>query len=429
MSRAILCAALALGCGGGGSDAPPDAAPPVPDSARDLISMNLAVDVGARTAVATIEIAASDSGGLSLEVGDLAILSVRDAAGSDLLHDVTDGRIDIGLAANGEPSTVVIDYGYQIHSAFDGALASGVTLLWPYYCGNLFPCHSDPADGLTLELSLTGVPGDQVAVYPEAIAADAPSYMLAWAIGEYTFLDLGQTTSGTRIGAWYLPGGEAAATSGTAILRDAFEWLESNFGPYRFGDAVASVAAPWGAGALGGMEHHPLWHVAEGAMSSQEVHVHEAVHGWYGNGIRIACWEDFVLSEGTTAYLTARAIEAVSGTTVSDAVWASYGRRLAGVAGLDAWPEGCGAIDIIDDGLFTDAPYMKGAHFFRALENRIGRETLDGALASFYAAHVLGAATMQDLLDHVEAESGYDPDGCADAWLRGTSVPAEPACP
>ena len=34
----------------------------------------------------------------------------------------------------------------------------GYSLLWPYHCGNLFPCHSQPRDGTTLSLAVTGVP-------------------------------------------------------------------------------------------------------------------------------------------------------------------------------------------------------------------------------------------------------------------------------
>ena len=54
------------------------------------------------------------------------------------------------------------------------------------------------------------------------------------------------------------------------------------------------------------MEHHPQWHVDDSSFGSQETQAHEASHGWYGDGIRLACWEDFVLSEGTVTYLAGR---------------------------------------------------------------------------------------------------------------------------
>jgi len=326
---------------------------------------------------------------------------------------------------------ITVAYAYQLHDAFDGAATDGYTLLWPYYCGNLFPCKSDPADGTTFTLQVNGVPDGQVAVYPPVIAAEAPSYMIAWAIGDYTRIDLGTTGAGTAVVVWYLPGGETAATDGTQDLVGVVDWLESTYGPYPFGDQVGSVSVGWGLGAYGGMEHHPLSHIATGAMASDETHAHEAAHGWFGDGIRIACWEDFVLSEGTVSYLAARALAAVAGATAGDAVWTRYRQRLAQLDGSQpTWPAGCNQIDILADDLFSSAPYMRGAFFWRALELRLGEAEVDGALASFFAARALTAATMQEMLDHVEAETGYDPTACAQAWLRDTTIPAaDTPCP
>src|SRR5205814_8394240 len=52
-------------------------------------------------------------------------------------------------------------------------------------------------------------------------------------------------------------------------------------------------------------------------------------HGWFGNGIRIKCWEDFVLSEGTAEYLTTRSVRATEGAAAEQAVWAEWKIELA----------------------------------------------------------------------------------------------------
>ena len=122
-----------------------------------------------------------------------------------------------------------------------GAMRSGSTLLWPYNCGNLFPCKSDPADGVALDLKLTGFDPELTALYPHALTSEAPSYQLAWAIGDYERLDLGQTEAGTEVSVWYLPGNEYEATEGTKSLRAAFDFLEQTYGEYRFGYEVGSV--------------------------------------------------------------------------------------------------------------------------------------------------------------------------------------------
>jgi aminopeptidase N len=168
-------------------------------------------------------------------------------------------------------------------------------------------------------------------------------------------------------------------------------------------------------------------------MGDATTHAHEAAHGWYGNGVRIGCWEDFVLSEGTVSYLAARAIQDVVGSDAGAAVWSGYNSRLNSAmasAGLKvAWPDGCGELDILEDGLFSSVPYMKGAHFYRALERRIGAEAVVEVLATFYQRHVGQGSGMQQLLDTVVEVSGYDAAECADSWLRREDLPASQACP
>src|SRR4029078_12018950 len=119
--------------------------------------------------------------------------------------------------------------------------------------------------------------------------------------------------AGTHVATYYLPNGKSPATTGTAHLRQAFDWYEQHIGPYMFGNDVASVSVVWGEGFYGGMEHHPYWHVARDAMNDEETHVHQAAHGWFGDALRLRCWEDFVLSEGTVSYLAALVIGKVSG--------------------------------------------------------------------------------------------------------------------
>jgi len=217
-----------------------------------------------------------------------------------------------------------------------------------------------------------------------------------------------------------------AIAQGTPNLVEAMQWYETNLGAYIFGDKVASVSVAWGGGAFGGMEHHPLWHLGSSAMADESTHAHEAAHGWFGNGIRIACWEDFVLSEGTVSYLTARALTDVGGAQLGFNIWQDYSSQLDNEI---AWPTGCNEIDILNDGLFGAAPYVKGAYFYRAVENKVGTAELDAALKAFYTEYVGKAARMQDMLDTILAETGYDATTCADMWLRSQAVPTETTCP
>jgi aminopeptidase N len=408
------------------------ACPPVADLDRDVVETRLTLDLSTSAGTADVRVAPSaTSSGLSFEVGDLTIASVGALDGdtvTPLMFAVDEGRLDIGVAPGTEEIVVRIAYTFADHDAFDGWMPeSGLSFLWPTFCGNLYPCHSNPADGSTFEMNVTGAPAGAELVYPETIPESAPTYMPALAVGDYTYERIGETTAGTEVGMWFLPGERDTMRMGAANLDDYFDYLEETYGAYAFGARVGSVSAPWGPGAYGGMEHHPYWHVATDALNAEEVHAHEAAHGWFGNGVRIECWEDFVLSEGLASYLAARAIEAADGAAAGTALWADYqGQLERAVMRGDtlALPDStCNEIDILTHPLWSNIPYMKGAFFMRAVEIAVGRAELDAALRAFYEANVGRAARMQDLLDAIQADTGFDPSTLADDWLRTLGIP------
>lgn len=422
VSFAVACAVVTSAC-----SAPDVGSGDLAHTARvdtDVVHVSLDVSLAAREATARIVMAPRD-GATLLEAGGLDVTEVE-ADGEPLAFEKDgEGR----LVVDTDAEQITVRYGFAEQSD-GGWLTSGSTLLWPYHCGNLFPCNSDPSDGLTFELAVGDAP--QPLIHPSQVGTDTPAYVLAWAMGDYTEHDLGATSHGTRISVWHLPGGEARALDGARDLVAAFDYFETALGAYAFGDHAGSVEADWQGGAYGGMEHHPFSHVGSGSMGDASTHIHEAAHGWFGDGVRIACWEDFVLSEGTVSYLTARATGAVLGSDAEAEVWSGYQSRLQSAMQSSAlkvaWPEGCGEIDILEDRLFSSVPYMLGAFFYRALEKRVGVDPLMGALATFYAENVGRAATMSALLDVVAAETGYDPHACAEAWLREGRVPAADTC-
>jgi aminopeptidase N len=422
MRHVLASLLVATACGDDSTSTPDAGAMPVANLAREIIDTQLAFDVSTMSGTATITFGPSATPGATLEVGDLMLDSVSVA------NARTEKLLDLALPASDSQLAVDIVFHYATHTGFDGAAAGGYTLIWPYYCGNLFPCHSAPDDGTTFSLAVNGVVAPKTAVYP-AMLAEAPSYQIAWSIDTYTELPLGTTTAGTQIVVWHRANRATQATGGTQNLVAAFNWLEQTIGAYRFGPKAGGVDVAWGPGAFGGMEHHPYWHVGSAALSDQETQVHEAAHGWYGDGIRIKCWEDFVLSEGTVTYLAARALDVVA-PTVGAAVWQSYTTELGDITGTDpVWPDSCGAIDIIEDNLFTRAPYIRGAFFYKAVADRVTPALLDTVLAQFYAAHAGEAATMAEMLDTIETVTGFDPTACAQMWLRNTTVPTPGACP
>lgn len=409
-------------------DAPPGPIDPTANLARDVTDTQLHFDLAALTGTATITFAPSTTPGASLEIGDLTFDSVQ-WNGADLPYVIGGKQMDLGLPADSVPISIDIAYHFTLLTGFDGPNKGGWTLTWPYFCGNLFPCHSYPADGTTFTAEVVNQPAGTTLVYPTSLAI-APSYQFAWSYDAYTEMPLGTTTNGTQISVWYRPGEQANAQTGTQHLVAAFDWLEQTLGPYRFGPKFGSVSVKWPAGAFGGMEHHPFTHIGSSAIGDEETNVHEASHGWFGDGIRIQCWEDFVLSEGTVTYLAGRALDVVA-PSVGATVWQDYTTRLMSIPGTDpVWPQSCDPkYDVERTMLFTQAPYLRGAFFYKGVADKVGAAQLDAALATFFQKYGGGSARMADMLQTIQDVTGYDPTACAQTWLRGTTTPTPGPCP
>jgi hypothetical protein len=401
--------------------------PPTMDTNRDIISTALVFGVTSKTADATIVIAGSDSQGASFEVEGLNITGVVSPSSPlPIQYAVNNGRLDIGVPATPNDIELHIKYSYGTQKNFDGYLAEKLTFLWPRFCGNLFPCKSVPSEGSRFTMELYGVPMGDTPVYPASIPMDAPSYMPAFAMADYKYVNLGKTAAGTEVGVYHVPGEEAATMEGTKDLTAFFDFLEKTYGAYSFGPKVASVSANWGPGAYGGMEHHPYWHVAREAMNDPVTHAHEAAHGWFGDGVRIACWEDFVLSEGTVTYLAARAIEAVGGVAAGQTVWDGYQTELDAVLPTEdtiLMLDTCNDIDLIVHPLWSNVTYMKGAFFYKAVEAQVGREKLDAVLKKFYETYKNKSARTQDMIDMIQSETGADISIHVNGWLKGMGKP------
>ena len=301
------------------------------------------------------------------------------------------------------------------------------TYMWPTQCSALFPCHAQPADGTTFSLSLTGIPDGMTAIYPSTLP-EVPSYQLAWAVGPYRYVSYGKTAAGTEVGFYVIHQdvtSEYEQSIGEA-LRRGFDFVEKTYGPYRFGTRVASVEVDTLPTFAGGQEHHPYWHIASSDFGVTETHIHEAVHGWFGDGVRIACWEDLLLSEGVTTYVTMRTRVAIGDIEEREA-WGTlaYQSNSPLHGGVAAWPPGCTGTSstFAPDGDPHDEVYSRGAQFLREVARQIGVDVLDGALADFYRDHGGKAARVDDLLAGIHASTGFDPTALAETWLRAVSTP------
>ena len=186
--------------------------------------MDLDVSLSSLTATARLTIA-TEHAEVALEAAGLVVTAVRDGDGAaqSFHHDGWSLTVPVAPGV----SQVEIDYVFAKRGS-DGWLTTGTTLTWPYHCGNLFPCLSSPTEGIAFTLAVSDAPAGEALVYPIAVTAEVPAYVVAWASGAYAELKLGTTPRGTALSVWHLPG------------------------------KAGSVEGNWGIGAYGGMEHHPI---------------------------------------------------------------------------------------------------------------------------------------------------------------------------
>lgn len=409
------------GAGGGGS-------------AQDIRTTHLALDVGALTGLSTLVVQpAEGADAVFLDTSGLTLSSVK-VSGADATPEPSGAltRIPVGAAAS--PVTLEIGYSFPPRTVaeFDGWMPElGVSFVWPYFCGNLFPCNPSMEDGVTFTMDVTGVDPGLTAIFPKTTVSDAPAYMPALAIGNYEVLDLGTTSAGTALSAWYFPDLQSDAAEGTAHLTRVFDFFEKTYGPYAFGPEVRTVSVDWADDSWGGMEHHPYFHVGMFDFWNEEVHAHEAAHAWFGDGVRLACWEDFVLSEGTVTYMAARGLEQVGGPDL----WPMYVDDFlvpictGAEVNTIVLPDTCNAIDFVNDDLWSLATYMKGACFYQEVAELIGADALDEVIGAFYQAHVNQPARMRDMLDALAEKAGPALAGELEArvtdWLLTFECPAD----
>jgi hypothetical protein len=386
----------------------------------DIELTRLEFDVSVNTGKAVIILSPSCDGRVSLAVSGLTDVVANHApphaGGADFQFRVVDGRLDVASYRD----QVAVTWRFQRRSGFDGMREEGSSVLWPEHCDNLFPCHPSMTTGSAYTIAVAGVPKGQIAVFPPKLEADAPAYMPALAVGDYTYVKVGTTKAGTEVGYWTLPSTAEAAKSGLSQLAETFEWLETTLGTFSYGNKVGGVAVDWGL-QYGGLENHPYWHVSKLAMGDLKIHTHEATHGWFGAGVRLACWNDLVMSEGTADYLTAEAIEAVQGKDAAAKMWQAYqshyDKKVAGGADMVLWPDGCGDVKSANL-LLRQLLYKKGALFWREVGKHVGKDALHAAMASYYKDNVNKAGKLADLLARIEKDTGKSLAALTKLWLK-----------
>ena len=258
------------------------------------------------------------------------------------------------------------------------------------------------------------------------------SYMIAIAVGDLQFRDLGP-----RTGVWSEPATLDAAAAELADTEKMVTAAEALYGPYRWGRYDMIVLPP--SFPLGGMENPTLTFLTPtfiaGDKSNNSLVAHELAHSWSGNLATNATWADFWLNEGMTTYAERRIVESLYGPRVAaqqvalgiDAATRAVAEN-GGPAGADTRLH----IDLKgrhpNDGL-TDIAYEKGAAFLRVIEAKVGRERFDSFLKGWFERHlfqpVTSAMFLADLRTHlIKSDKALEQTLMLDQWVYQPGIPA-----
>ncbi len=155
----------------------------------------------------------------------------------------------------------------------------------------------------------------------------------------------------------------------------------------------------------------------------QHVIIHEIAHQWFGNAVTERYWNDVWLSEGFATYYTLLFREHLYGhdNFVQGLTNSRNSIRKFYVDNYDFQL----VRDYIEDlnNVSGSMMYQKGAWTLHMLRNKLGVETYNAGIRSYYAEFMNRNAQTADLQWHMEDASGEDLDQFFQQWLFQGGIP------
>lgn len=335
------------------------------------------------------------------------------------------------LLVNVDDKTTKVNIYYQTTAAsaaldwLDTALTSSKTKPFLYTQGQAIltrtwiPIQDAPSNRLTYSADVK-VPPNLLALMsaknPKALNASGryhfemkkaiPSYLIALAVGDIGFKDLGSDC------------GVYAEKELLEVCAKEFEDLPQMmqvavqlYGPYQWGRydvLVLPYSFPFG-----GMENPMLTFanptLLTGDKSLVSVLAHELAHSWSGNLVTNESWSDLWLNEGTTVYFEQRIMEALRGKEIADVLaqveFGELENTLKELKAAKVYDDSKLHLNLSNrdpDIAMSDIAYVKGAFFFRSLEQSVGRKKLDAFLKNYFQKHAFQTISSAQFVTYLK---------------------------
>ena len=235
-----------------------------------------------------------------------------------------------------------------------------------------------------------------------------PSYLIALAVGDIAFKDLG-----ANCGVYAEKELLTDCAKEFEDLPQMMRVAEDLYGAYQWGRydvLVLPYSFPFG-----GMENPMLTFanptLLTGDKSLVSVLAHELAHSWSGNLVTNHSWSDLWLNEGTTVYFEQRIMEALRGKEIADILaqveFGELQQTLSEMAADSSIQDSKLHLDLVNrdpDIAMSDIAYVKGAFFFRTLEAAVGRNQLDLFLKKYFKHFAFQTITADRFIEYLEAQ-------------------------
>ena len=271
---------------------------------------------------------------------------------------------------------------------------------------------------------------NETGVYKFEMKQPIPAYLMALAIGDLEFAPIGE-----RTGVYAEPQVIEKAAYEFGDMEKMLISAEELYGPYLWDRYDVIVLPP--SFPFGGMENPRLTFatptIIAGDRSLTSLIAHELAHSWSGNLVTNATWNDFWLNEGFTVYFERRIMEALYGKPYAEMLALLGHQDLTGtVADLTQKGEAADThlhLDLTgrdpDDGM-TDIAYEKGYFMLRMLEEKVGKETFDTFLKTYFDTNKFHSLTTSQFVKyatkHLLKPAGLEESLITD-WIYGPGLP------
>jgi leukotriene-A4 hydrolase len=267
----------------------------------------------------------------------------------------------------------------------------------------------------------------QDGVYHFSINKPIPSYLISMAIGNLSYRALNENMGVysepvlLEEAAWELEDVDQMMHAAQEICGN-FLWEQQDL-------LILPKSFPYG-----GMENPRLTFITPtilaGDKSLVSLVAHELAHGWSGNLVTNASWNDFWINEGFTVYLERRILEMVYGEETAELhEFLGYQDLIAELERSIDKPnttllklklEGENPEEAI-----TFIPYEKGYFFLKEIENLVGRDPFDAFLKRYFFDFRFKSLTTEQFLEYL-FENLLDPNKinfAAEKWVYAPGIP------